>query len=68
MLQITESLILSINALHPVSFSCEDVNDESPILRLPRFVFWVRINDGRDILLDVIFLSAFVIQGNRAKN
>jgi len=53
----------SIDALHPVGFFYEDLDDQLPVLRCPVFVFFV-VNDKLDVVLDISLLSVLVMKGN----
>ena len=52
-----------MDALHPVGLFREDVDDQLLVFRCPPFVFWMRVNGGLDIDLDVPILLALVMQG-----
>ena len=54
---------LSIEALHPVGLFGKDIDDQFLVFRFPPSVFWMRVNDRLDIVLNVPLLSALVVQG-----
>src|SRR5712691_2263159 len=51
----------SFGCLHPVSTFCEDLDHQFLVLLFPPSVLWIRIDDGPDIILDVLLLSALVV-------
>src|SRR6266852_8510510 len=55
-------------ALHAIGLCREDVDDQSLVLRFPPFILRMRVNDRLDILLNVSFLPALVVQGNREES
>jgi hypothetical protein len=55
-------------ALHAIGLCCEDVDDQLLVLRFPPSIVRVRVDDRLDVLLNVSFLSALVVQGNRAES
>ena len=58
----------SIDALHPVSLFCEDVDRQLLVLRFPPSISWMRGNDRLDVVPDVLLLSTLVMQGNGSEN
>ena len=49
------------DALHPVRFFGEDVNDQLLVLCVPHSHAWVRTNNRLDIVVDVSHLSTLVM-------
>ena len=58
----------SIDALHPICFSREDVDNQLLVFRFPPSARWMCVNDRLDIVLDVFLLSSLVMEGNIAGN
>src|SRR5258708_39993106 len=52
---------ISIDALHTVGFSSEDVDDQLAVLCCPTIVFSMRAKDRLDPILDVLLLSSLIV-------
>jgi hypothetical protein len=52
---------LNIGCLHAVGAFREDVDHQLLVLRLPLSVFWIRVDDRFDIILDIFQLSSLVM-------
>jgi len=52
-----------VNALHPISSCCQDVDDKLLVFWLPSLHFSMRINSELDIVLDIPHLSILVVYG-----
>ena len=53
------------NALHPVSFLRGRLDDQFLVRSFPFFHLWVGIDDGCDIIDDVLVVSSLVVKGDR---
>ena len=57
-----------MGVLHAVSIFYEGINHQFLVLRAPPSVPWVLVDNRLDILLNVLHLSAFIVQGNGAES
>src|SRR6266436_5004846 len=48
-------------ALHAVGLFCENVDDQSLVLRFPPSILRMRVNDRLDVVLNVSILSVLVV-------
>ncbi len=53
-----------VDALHSVSSFRKDFNNQLLVIGRPTFHFPVRINEGPNVVIDVLHLSTLAMQGN----